>query len=485
MTYGCNRLQNIDQWRESPGFSDELRTHVEGCPTCQRYLAQWPAIDDGLKAAFALNDTESELSRQQTARALMERARSVRQSSAGFRWTHPVLVAALVLLVVAGTVFLTSHFTQTPEGSKSGAHTVNVAALPVTMHRIQGENVEKGTIASERPRISVAPDERRVLHIGNDQVGIDANGRVTLERAVIDEVSLKLEQGKIACSVEHRKKGERFVVKSGNVRVQVVGTRFSVVRNAAGVIVSVTEGIVEVSEKKNAWQVTAGMQLVVDTHGNATRGSLDSAENRDITHLLNTRPQKSSQPPIEPGPVATASEPQPPELPAESQHPVPSAAQHTDVPLRLWQDWILDGRYNDARIALKAHVRTRPRDRQAWALLADCERKDGRWEESVSAYRRVMGLSPAGPRRRAAFRAAAILQDNLADHNSAIELLEEYVATASPADALAAEARIRLARSCLKVGRTHRARTLLEDVIANYPGTPVANRAETMLRLLP
>jgi TolA-binding protein len=485
MTYGCNRLQDIDQWRESRVFPDELRAHVEGCPTCRRYLAQWPAIDDNLKAAFALNDDESELSRQQTARALIERARGVRQPSAGFRWRHPVPVAALLLLMVAGIVFLTSHFTPTPEGSKSGADAVNVAALPVTMHRIRGETVEKDNIASERPRISVAPDERRVLHIGNDQVGIDANGRVTLERAVIDEVSLKLEQGKIACNVEHRKTGERFVVKSGNVRVQVVGTRFSVVRNAADVIVSVTEGIVEVSEKKNVWQVTAGMQLVVDTHGNATRGSLDSAENRDITHLLNTRPQKSSRPPIEPAPIATADEPQIREHPAESQHPVPSATQRTEVPLRLWQEWILDGHYDDARIALKAHVRTRPRDRQAWALLADCERKDGRWEEAVSAYRRVMKLSPAGPGRRAAFRAAAILQDNLADHSSAIELLEAYVATASPADALAAEARIRLARSCLKVGKTHRARALLEDVIANYPGTPVANRADTMLRQLP
>ncbi|MBN2716419.1 MAG: tetratricopeptide repeat protein, partial [Deltaproteobacteria bacterium] len=100
---------------------------------------------------------------------------------------------------------------------------------------------------------------------------------------------------------------------------------------------------------------------------------------------------------------------------------------------------------------------------------------------AVDDYRQLIRLSPQRERRRAQYRAAAILQDELADHFGAIALLEKYVSSAQASDALGAEARIRLARSYMKVGNRAKAETLLASVISRYPGTPAATRARQML----
>jgi cytochrome c-type biogenesis protein CcmH/NrfG len=145
---------------------------------------------------------------------------------------------------------------------------------------------------------------------------------------------------------------------------------------------------------------------------------------------------------------------------------------------------IVENRLDDARTGLTGHLKRSPLDTTAWSLLADCERKSGRWGQSVAAYEKVIALAPAGERRRAKYRAAAILQDQLGDHGRAASFLEDYVKTSAGGDPVLAEAMVRLARSYLQLGRQTRAKQLLLQVTGEHGGTRAATRASEMLKTL-
>lgn len=56
--------------------------------------------------------------------------------------------------------------------------------------------------------------------------------------------------------------GRRFVVSSGDIDVDVLGTVFEVSRLNDAVLVAVAEGVVEIRAKGHAWQVTQGQRFV-------------------------------------------------------------------------------------------------------------------------------------------------------------------------------------------------------------------------------
>jgi len=70
--------------------------------------------------------------------------------------------------------------------------------------------------------------------------------------------TIVLDQGTVSCRVPKQKKGNRFVVDAGNVRVTVIGTEFSVTREGDGALVAVTEGTVRVAYNGRYALVDAG-----------------------------------------------------------------------------------------------------------------------------------------------------------------------------------------------------------------------------------
>ncbi len=67
-----------------------------------------------------------------------------------------------------------------------------------------------------------------------------------------------VDRGEVACDVAHRRPGAPLIVQAGEVRVEVVGTRFRVTRQGEGARVAVLEGVVRVSSRGQTVAVRAG-----------------------------------------------------------------------------------------------------------------------------------------------------------------------------------------------------------------------------------
>ncbi|HEY2516678.1 MAG TPA: FecR domain-containing protein, partial [Polyangiaceae bacterium] len=80
--------------------------------------------------------------------------------------------------------------------------------------------------------LDVAPRSTVLVH-GDDAHGID----------------VVLDRGAVTCEVAPRRGRPAFVVDAGEVRVRVVGTRFTVERDGGGALVRVDHGVVEVSSR--------------------------------------------------------------------------------------------------------------------------------------------------------------------------------------------------------------------------------------------
>jgi hypothetical protein len=162
--------------------------------------------------------------------------------------------------------------------------------------------------------------------------------------------------------------------------------------------------------------------------------------------------------------------------------PAVSGASGPDVRgLVTWRGWVIEGRLDEARYALRDHLGADPSDVAAWSLLADCERKLSHWPEAVAAYERLTALSGGEEANRARFKAAVIVQDRLADHERAVPLLEEFLAQGDDGSLLADRAKIRLSGSLIALGRTERAAEHLLAVTKTSGDEAIRSEARQLL----
>ena len=91
-----------------------------------------------------------------------------------------------------------------------------------------------------RSIIRLAPES--VAWYGDDPSGV----RVLLERGAVD------------CAVARQPAGQTFVVHANDVRVEVVGTKFSVANRERSVSVAVTQGVVDVYHRGESTTLQAG-----------------------------------------------------------------------------------------------------------------------------------------------------------------------------------------------------------------------------------
>jgi len=105
------------------------------------------------------------------------------------------------------------------------------------------------------------------------QIETQTGGRFTYGDAVIDAgrdtkafastaadgtITVDLDRGSVDCDVEPRPGRATFRVVAGDVRVEVIGTRFTVTRRASGVRVDVTRGKVKVRDINGEYLVATG-----------------------------------------------------------------------------------------------------------------------------------------------------------------------------------------------------------------------------------
>jgi transmembrane sensor len=131
-------------------------------------------------------------------------------------WGRYALAGSVAALAVAAAVVVVVRSTHEESDTRSRLETA--------------DGVSRFTIGESF--LVVAP--RSLVMVGGD----DEHG-----------VDVSLDRGAITCVVAPRHGRPPFLVDAGDVRVRVVGTKFSVARNDAGVSVDVDHGVVEIVAK--------------------------------------------------------------------------------------------------------------------------------------------------------------------------------------------------------------------------------------------
>ncbi|MBN2528097.1 MAG: FecR domain-containing protein [Deltaproteobacteria bacterium] len=488
MTNKCKQLQNSIDWRYPRELPEPLLTHVASCSACQRYLQKWPLIERDVQEILRLPELEDDCAKQRSANKLVQRATSMQDHHR----THPRLQPALALLSIVlfsiGAGIFWRHTSSTNRNTPP--------SQSLSIRYLNGQSIVSTATLRVGESLASPPNAPKLLSVSGDKVGMSAKSALRLNRATEKERVFELQKGAVACHVAHRKRGVHFRIQIDDILVTVVGTRFSVHKQKDGASVAVNDGTVRVGLQGMRWSVHRGQRLTVKGSGRIRWDDVSAQEALQMKRLLGEIMETKIDDAPSTGDVVAMpvafDEDDTGDADTESQAEsggikaiAPKGASRAPNPaMNQWRSWILSGNLTQAENALTDYLRHAPKDRLAWTLLADCYRKAHKWNEAVSAYQKVIRLAPVVERRRAQYRAAAILQDNLGDHPGAVLLLEKYLSSAKKSDMLGAEARLRLARSYMHVGKRQRGKDMLNTVINNYTGTPAAAQAHRMLAKL-
>jgi outer membrane protein assembly factor BamD (BamD/ComL family) len=124
----------------------------------------------------------------------------------------------------------------------------STTAVPATAQmRLDGEST-----------ITTAPSSAMVLRIGPHEVTIIGDTRLDLTALDRTGLSFGIDRGRARFDVAHLAPGERFTVTADGLTVEVVGTRFEVYFEGDCPAVSVDEGKVRASFRKEIFFIVAG-----------------------------------------------------------------------------------------------------------------------------------------------------------------------------------------------------------------------------------
>jgi tetratricopeptide (TPR) repeat protein len=283
------------------------------------------------------------------------------------------------------------------------------------------------------------------------------------------------------------------LVETPDFTVEVIGTRFLVDLNGAGeqAVVIVSDGKVNVRGAKiGKHSLAAGEALEIDSVL-----EVRLADNEDLIALNDLL---AGSPSSQPAPALAHATPRPDagefagigsdgsknDVVMEPAGASPDSHEATDSDLSSiskWREWVIEGRLDEARFALRDHLKQNPSDANAWSLLADCERKRSNWAQAVVAYDKLVALSEGERANRARFKAALIIQDRLGDHEGAVKALEQFLAQGGNGTLLEARAKVRLAGSLMALNKPERAREYLLWVVEKSNDAAMISKAKYML----
>lgn len=148
-------------------------------------------------------------------------------------------------------------------------------AAPSTQSTRFRGGAEGAELALDDIRLALGPNSQGLA------VGSSENGWV-----------IALDAGRVEFVVAPRDERPSFVVQAANTRVEVVGTRFVVARDAEYVEVEVQEGVVRVTHADESNELRAGQHWSTDEESELPAAGLDEAEPSDMEPVAITRPQR-------------------------------------------------------------------------------------------------------------------------------------------------------------------------------------------------
>jgi len=277
-------------------------------------------------------------------------------------------------------------------------------------------------------------------------VSLGVTGAIRVERNTGSEFDLVLDSGKATFAVTPRGP-RRWSVTAATVRVEVVGTRFSVERLRDEVRVEVEHGIVRVSGSPGARDQHGPRQLIAG---------------ESLVVSLRVVPQT-------PDPISTlVPEPEIPHKPSLESFEAPTPVAESD-----WLELAREGRYEQAYARVSPRgvqaVAARTRDVDILLLLADVARLSGHPTEAVPALTKIVDAHSEDPQASlAAYALGRLYLDRLHDAPQAAQWLERAAALHPPVE-IEEQARGHRVRALSESGQHAAATTAAYDYIARFP----------------
>ena len=481
----CYRLDDYIDNRLSPDARRQFDVHLADCPACSESIAVWNRIGQEINgigqeriAAQSMMPWKEPFSPAQ----LFQKRRTSVASSKVVRWS----VAAAVLIGL-GLFFIvwkktTERIPAETEQRSFTAIYFKEDASPVS------DRVTVGT--------PVHPTDglRAVVDLHQDKVGLKTGSIAIIEKANSQQTVLRIKSGTLACKVQPRTPAHPFVVHAGRYQVTVVGTQFSVsLKDDVLLDVVVTEGIVDVTDttRQLTERVVADKKAVFRGNGIHSVLMATAADTAEIDALLNRHAKgirHKGSPRMEPADAAqmTGSTAKPGQSTATAAHEQNAATRQnrqrfSNESVGTWQQWVLNGRIDEAENALEAYLRHTAGNADAWFLLADCKKRKNEYRQAVAIYKKAIPHLSMRAGQTARYRAAAVLQDNLGVYSEAFGLLQKFLEAGAPSHHLEAEAMLRLGVSLRAGGETEKATRIFRDIVNNHGATSAAVRAKAFL----
>jgi transmembrane sensor len=227
----------------------------------------------------------------------------------------------------------------------------------------------------------------------------------------------------------------RWEIDCGLVRVEVLGTRFTIERDSLGVRVQVDRGVVAVRSAGSDRRLTAGDAIYVASPPLAAAGAEPIAQDAgELKHLQSPDAAQHVAPPPAAGRDRAT--------PASKRS---AAAQSLARPLGPTQEAVL----------------------VAWLRDADAARRERQTARALALLERVMAAAPASP--HAAMAAFTVARSVMADDpNRAVAALHIASNPAAP-DWLREDAQARMVEAYARAGQRARAAALARRYTREYP----------------
>ncbi len=273
------------------GDSRFVEAHLEDCPECVEQLASVQVAKEALelsrdarpRVAWAKVDERIGAMVEKRLHAQARRPLYFRAGVLGFG----LMAAVAVIAVVAfpREVLLPLPATEQPAPSSSWARVDR--AMGLTRVDAESSEVTDGTELRGGDVLRTSSTGKAYVHLPDgSHLRVSGSSQLALTRSEADDVALTLERGSLAVRASHQSR-KGFVVHSGGLSVNVIGTVFGVMNDAEQVEVSVTEGRVRVElPTGESVFVEPGQRLRFDTKTQKSRRlKLTATNERELAEV--------------------------------------------------------------------------------------------------------------------------------------------------------------------------------------------------------
>lgn len=253
---------------EEPGTNNQA-PHTERIESCEDFQALFHEYQAGTLNPSRRMLVEDHLHECVACRKVLHPV-TVRMSPAKVvempkkTWRPMRWAAAAAIFVTAG---ITSFWAWDLIGPPPAGSRMTVVAADGPVYRLKGETLETvaaGATFDARERLrTIGGGHAIVKLIDGSMVEVGERAELAV-RADRRDTELLLDRGQVIVQAARRKKGHLYVL-SGDSRVAVTGTVFSVNRGVKGSRVSVVEGSVEVRSRGREQNLRPGDQMTTDS----------------------------------------------------------------------------------------------------------------------------------------------------------------------------------------------------------------------------